>query len=90
MSSGTAISATSAAHVYEDLGEKIELILDAGASAVGVESTIVKVEDGKLRLLRPGGLAASEIERVAGQRLLRSGKASAAIEAPGIAAASSA
>jgi L-threonylcarbamoyladenylate synthase len=78
------ISATSAAHVDEDLGEKIELILDAGASAVGVESTIVKVEDGKLRLLRPGGLAASEIERVAAQRLLRSGKASAAIEAPGM------
>ncbi|TCR91338.1 L-threonylcarbamoyladenylate synthase [Rhizobium sp. BK376] len=78
------ISATSAAHVDEDLGEKIELILDAGASAVGVESTIVKVEDGKLRLLRPGGLAASEIERVAGQRLLRSAKASAAIEAPGM------
>jgi L-threonylcarbamoyladenylate synthase len=78
------ISATSAAHVDEDLGEKIELILDAGASAVGVESTIIKVEDGKLRLLRPGGLATAEIERVAGQRLLRSGKAAAAIEAPGM------
>jgi L-threonylcarbamoyladenylate synthase len=78
------ISATSAAHVDEDLGEKIRLILDAGASAVGVESTIVKVENGKLRLLRPGGLAASDIERVAGQRLVRSGKASAAIEAPGM------
>ncbi len=35
------------------------LILDAGASTVGVESTIVKVEDGKLRLLRPGGLPAT-------------------------------
>jgi L-threonylcarbamoyladenylate synthase len=78
------ISATSAAHVEADLGDKIRLILDAGASAVGVESTIVKVEAGRLRLLRPGGLAASEIERVAGRRLLRSGKASAAIEAPGM------
>ena len=78
------ISATSAPHVEADLGEKIELILDAGASLVGVESTIVKVEDGQLRLLRPGGLPAAEIERVAGQRLSRSGKASAAIEAPGM------
>jgi L-threonylcarbamoyladenylate synthase len=78
------ISATSAAHVDADLGERIRLILDAGASTVGVESTIVKVEDGKLRLLRPGGLPASEIERVAGQKLLRARKASAAIEAPGM------
>ncbi|MBW9115741.1 threonylcarbamoyl-AMP synthase [Rhizobium cauense] len=78
------ISATSADHVDADLGERIKLILDAGASTVGVESTIVKVEDGKVRLLRPGGLPASEIERVAGQKLLRSRKASAAIEAPGM------
>jgi len=78
------ISATSAAHVDADLGERIKLILDAGASSVGVESTIVKVEDGKLRLLRPGGLPATEIERVAGQKLLRSRKTSAAIEAPGM------
>ena len=78
------ISATSADHVNDDLGERITLILDAGASVVGVESTIVKVEDGELRLLRPGGLAAREIERVAGKALKRKKKASAAIEAPGM------
>ncbi|MDM9626612.1 L-threonylcarbamoyladenylate synthase [Rhizobium sp. S152] len=78
------ISATSADHVAADLGEKIRLILDSGASDVGVESTIVKVEDGKLRLLRPGGLPAVEIERVAGMKLVRPKKASAAIEAPGM------
>lgn len=78
------ISATSAEHVAADLGKKIRLILDAGASDVGVESTIVKVEDGKLRLLRPGGLPATEIERVAGMKLVRPKKASAAIEAPGM------
>jgi L-threonylcarbamoyladenylate synthase len=78
------ISATSAAHVAADLGDKIRLILDAGASDVGVESTIIKVENGKLRLLRPGGLPAAEIERVAGTRLVRPKTASAAIEAPGM------
>lgn len=78
------ISATSAAHVDADLGNKIELILDAGASAVGVESTIVKVDGDELRLLRPGGLPAAEIERIAGRRLRRSKKAAAAIEAPGM------
>jgi L-threonylcarbamoyladenylate synthase len=78
------ISPTSADHVEADLGEKIRLILDDGASHVGVESTIVKVEDGKIRLLRPGGLAAADIERVAGQRVMRKRRASAAIEAPGM------
>jgi L-threonylcarbamoyladenylate synthase len=78
------ISATSAAHVDADLGDRIRLILDAGSSAVGVESTIVKVEGSRLKLLRPGGLAASEIERVSGRTLVRSGTASAAIEAPGM------
>ncbi len=78
------ISATSAAHVDADLGDKIRLILDAGASDVGVESTIIKVENGKLRLLRPGGLPAAEIERVAGTRLVRPKTASATIEAPGM------
>ncbi|MET0748185.1 MAG: L-threonylcarbamoyladenylate synthase, partial [Rhizobium sp.] len=75
------ISATSAAHVEADLGDRIALILDGGACDVGVESTIVKVENGELTLLRPGGLAASEIERATGKRLRRQKKASAAIEA---------
>jgi L-threonylcarbamoyladenylate synthase len=78
------ISATSADHVEADLGTMIELILDAGSSAVGVESTIVKIEDGEIRLLRPGGLAAEDIARVAGQALVRKEGARPAIEAPGM------
>lgn len=79
------ISSTSAAHVEADLGERIELILDGGASPVGVESTIVKIEaDGTARLLRPGGIVAEDIERVIGLALIRPEKASAAIEAPGM------
>ncbi|XUY27314.1 L-threonylcarbamoyladenylate synthase [Agrobacterium sp. rho-8.1] len=79
------ISSTSAAHVEADLGDKVSLILDGGAALVGVESTILKVEtDGTVRLLRPGGLVAEEIERILGLTLVRSAKASAAIEAPGM------
>ncbi|MEJ8310502.1 L-threonylcarbamoyladenylate synthase [Agrobacterium larrymoorei] len=79
------ISSTSAAHVEADLGQKVDLILDGGAAPVGVESTIIKVEsDGSVRLLRPGGLVAEDIERVAGIRLIRPATASAAIEAPGM------
>lgn len=79
------ISPTSALHVDADLGARINLILDGGAASVGVESTIIKVEsDGRVRLLRPGGIVAKDIERVAGVWLERPEKASAAIEAPGM------
>jgi L-threonylcarbamoyladenylate synthase len=76
------ISATSAHAVAADLGARIPLIVDGGAAPVGLESTIVKVEDGGLRLLRPGGLPAEVIERVAGVALERGG--SSAIQAPGM------
>jgi L-threonylcarbamoyladenylate synthase len=49
------ISPTRAAHVESSLGGRIPMIIDAGACAVGLESTIIAVgEDGALRLLRPG------------------------------------
>jgi L-threonylcarbamoyladenylate synthase len=49
------ISPTSAAHVLKSLGGRIPLIIDAGPTSVGLESTIVAVAaDGTLRLLRPG------------------------------------
>lgn len=76
------ITATTAQAVDADLGAKIPLIVDGGPTPVGVESTIVKVEDGRVRLLRPGGIAAEVIEAIAGRSLLR-GK-SAGIEAPGM------
>ena len=78
------VSPTSAVHVAEDLGGKLRLILDAGASPVGVESTIVRVEEGTVRLLRPGGVAAEEIERVTELPLLRPEGPAAIIEAPGM------
>lgn len=78
------VSPTSAAHVEADLGEKIELILDGGASGVGVESTIIKVEGDRARLLRPGGLAVEEIEEHIGRPVIRQEAAGASIEAPGM------
>ena len=75
------ISGTTAQAVAADLGGKIKLVVDGGATPVGVESTILKVEAGRLRLLRPGGIAAEDIEQVAGAKLLRGAKG---IEAPGM------
>lgn len=65
------ISPTSAAHVADDLGERIGLIVDGGACSVGLESTIVAVDDSRLVLLRPGGISADAIETAAGVKLVR-------------------
>lgn len=75
------ISGTTAQAVAADLGQRIRLVVDDGATPVGLESTIVKVEDGKVRLLRPGGIAADEIEAVVGRQPERGAKG---IEAPGM------
>lgn len=75
------ISATTAHAVADDLGSRIKLVVDGGATPVGLESTIVKVEHEGLRLLRPGGIAAAEIEAVAGVQLLRG---ASGIQAPGM------
>ncbi|MCK0207214.1 L-threonylcarbamoyladenylate synthase [Starkeya koreensis] len=63
------VSPTSAAHVLADLDGRIDLILDAGPSAVGVESTILDCTGPSPVLLRPGGLAREAIEAVLGARL---------------------
>ena len=76
------ISATSAEAVAQDLGASVPLIMDGGRSPVGLESTIIKAENGKARLLRPGGVAVEEIERVLGFALERS--SAGGIEAPGM------
>jgi L-threonylcarbamoyladenylate synthase len=78
------ISPTSARHVADDLGGKLRLILDGGASPVGVESTIVRVEGDTIRLLRPGGISAEEIEAATGIAVTRPAGPSATIEAPGM------
>lgn len=77
------ISGTSAPAVEDDLGARIALILDAGPSEVGLESTIVKVDGDAVQLLRPGGLAAEDIEAFIGKKLERIDQRSA-IEAPGM------
>jgi len=64
------VSPTTAAHVESDLSGRIDLIVDGGPVAVGVESTIVGCFDQPM-LLRPGGLPRTEIERVLGRALLQ-------------------
>jgi L-threonylcarbamoyladenylate synthase len=62
------VSPTTAAHVLSDLGGRIDLIVDGGATPVGVESTIVACL-GEVVLLRPGGTPREAIEHALGRPL---------------------
>jgi L-threonylcarbamoyladenylate synthase len=77
------VSPTNAAHVLGDLRGRIDLVLDAGPCAVGVESTIVSCL-GEPTLLRPGGTPRDGIERVLGRPLAMPVTADEAPLAPGM------
>ena len=62
----TQLSPTTAAHVSAGLGEEIA-VLDGGACIVGIESTIISVQNDDWQLLRLGMISEAEIERVAGR-----------------------
>lgn len=60
------VSPTEPQHVNNQLGDKIDYILDGGACTVGIESTIVGIEDDQVCVFRLGGLAIEEIEKIVG------------------------
>ncbi len=63
------VSPTRPGHVLDGLGGRIDAVLDGGACAVGVESTIVGLAGGVVRLLRPGGIPAEALEACLGDPL---------------------
>lgn len=65
------VSPTRAEHVAADMADQDVLIVDGGATPLGVESTVVTVKDGKVTMLRPGGVTAEDIARVTGQPIER-------------------
>lgn len=64
------ISPTTANHVFESLGDKVNMILDGGACKVGVESTIIDITGKNVVLLRAGGLAVEDLEEFLGEKIL--------------------
>ena len=76
------ISPTTAQHVAEGLGDKVDLILDGGACPVGVESTVVAIDGDRAILLRPGGLDRVQIEPITGP--LARPEADAPLASPGM------
>lgn len=62
-------SPTEASHVLEDLGGRIEGILEDGAVGIGVESTIVDLSEDYPTLLRPGAITIEDLEEVLGEKV---------------------
>jgi L-threonylcarbamoyladenylate synthase len=61
------VSPTTAAHVEADLGDRVAMILDGGATAVGLESTVVDATGDEPVVLRLGAVAREELARVLGR-----------------------
>ena len=64
------VSPTTARHVLDDLGERIDAVVDGGPCEVGVESTIVDCA-GDLQILRPGAVSRAEVEECLGRKVSR-------------------
>ncbi len=61
------ISPTTAAHVVEELGDVVAMVLDGGPCDVGIESTILDLSRSAPVILRPGAITAADIARVIGR-----------------------
>lgn len=64
------VSPTTAQHVSDSLGDKVDVILDGGQCRVGVESTIIDVTGQNVVLLRAGGIALEDLESFLGEKVL--------------------
>ena len=79
----TELSPTTAGHVRASLGDRVDLILDAGPAAVGLESTVLSLA-GEAELLRPGMVTRDEIESLIGPVRVASEAGAGPHRAPGM------
>lgn len=66
------ISPTTARHVWDSLGDRVDMILDGGSCSVGVESTIIDLTGRNVVILRPGGITKEDLELFLNERVLLS------------------
>lgn len=57
-------SATTAAHVLEDLGGRVDLVLDGGPATIGLESTVIDLTSPQPVVLRPGGIVLEDLRQL--------------------------
>jgi len=77
------VSPTDAQHVADQLGERIDYILDDGDCSVGIESTIIAIDNGTPKVLRLGGLSLERIADVLGFPVLEHLNQNSNPQAPG-------
>jgi L-threonylcarbamoyladenylate synthase len=78
------VSATTASHAAADLGDKVACILDAGPTALGLESSIVDVSGDRPSLLRPGAVTRDRLEAELGRPVALAGDDGSRPRAPGM------
>ncbi|MEX0807117.1 MAG: L-threonylcarbamoyladenylate synthase [Dongiaceae bacterium] len=78
------LTPTEATHVAASLGDRIDLILDGGPCAIGIESTVLDLSEATPRILRQGGLPQNNIEALVGE--MASGSDIGPIRSPGMTA----
>ncbi len=79
-----AVSPTLATHVWEELGDDIPLILDGGACAVGIESTVVDISADLPVLLRPGFVTREQLQEALGVQVVTYRESSDTLKSPGL------
>jgi L-threonylcarbamoyladenylate synthase len=81
----TQVSPTTGEHVAKSLGAVVDLILDAGPTSVGIESTVLDLSQATPTLLRPGTISVPELEAIAGPIVVAAGASGeAARPSPGM------
>ncbi len=80
----TQLSPTTAEHVWQSLGERVDYVLDGGPCTVGIESTVLSLAGGNAVLLRPGGISRQQIEEVIGAVAQQSDATAEAHPSPGM------
>jgi L-threonylcarbamoyladenylate synthase len=78
------LSPTTAQHVFEQLNGKIPLIVDAGPTSVGIESTVVDLTEERPRILRPGMVSAQQISRALGVETVLGPSPTSELRSPGL------
>ncbi len=78
------ISPTTGQDVVRDMAGRIALVIDAGPTVIGLESTVVACTGETPTLLRPGGIPAEDLVQVLGKKIARAGHNDTAPESPGM------
>ncbi|WP_027002502.1 L-threonylcarbamoyladenylate synthase [Hugenholtzia roseola] len=78
------LSPTTPLHVAQQLGNEVGYILDGGKSQIGIESTIVGIENGLVTVFRKGGIPIEDIESLLGQRVALRPHSTSRPAAPGM------